>query len=294
MATGFIALDVETANPDMASICQIGAVRFEDGIVADSWESLVDPQDYFDEINVSVHGIDERQVRGAPTFAEIAASLAERMAGRVVVSHTAFDRLAISRACVKHGLAAQDCRWLDSAQVVRRAWPDRYGKRGYGLGPVCGDLGIQFEHHRAVEDARAAGMCVIRAMEHMGLDIDGWLARVRRSIDPSLDEPIRRHGSSDGPLFGEELVFTGALTISRRQAADLAAAAGCEVASSVRSTTTVLVVGDQDVARLQGHEKSRKHRKAEALIAAGQTIRILRETDFQHLIGLQSQELYVG
>ena len=45
----------------------------------------------------------------------------------------------------------------------------------------------------------------------------------------------------------------------------------------------MLVVGDQDIKKLAGHEKSSKHRKAEALILAGQSIRILRETDFKEL-----------
>ena len=59
----FIAIDVETANPDLASICQIGLVTFRDGLVADSWQSLVNPEDYFDGLNVSIHGINERTVR---------------------------------------------------------------------------------------------------------------------------------------------------------------------------------------------------------------------------------------
>jgi DNA polymerase-3 subunit epsilon len=46
----------------------------------------------------------------------------------------------------------------------------------------------------------------------------------------------------------------------------------------------VLVVGDQDVRKLAGHEKSAKHRKAEELIGAGHPIRIIRETDFKQLI----------
>ena len=33
----FISLDVETANADMASICQIGAARFVDGAVVAEW-----------------------------------------------------------------------------------------------------------------------------------------------------------------------------------------------------------------------------------------------------------------
>ena len=48
---------------------------------------------------------------------------------------------------------------------------------GYGLASICGDLGIAFRHHDAVEDARAAGEIVLRACEHTGLDIDGWVGR---------------------------------------------------------------------------------------------------------------------
>ena len=65
------------------------------------------------------------------------------------------------------------------------------------------------------------------------------------------------------------LVFTGALSIPRHEAADAAAAAGCRVDDSVTKHTTLLVVGDQDLRVLNGHEKSSKHRKAEMLIAKG-------------------------
>jgi len=75
----------------------------------------------------------------------------------------------------------------------------------------------------------------------------------------------------------------------RAEAADAASAAGCEVDSGVTSRTTLLVVGDQDIRRLAGHEKSSKHRKAEELISEGQKIRIIGESDFQHLCGGRPQ-----
>lgn len=43
----FVAIDVETANADMGSICQIGLARFVDGDLAEEWVTLVDPEDYF-------------------------------------------------------------------------------------------------------------------------------------------------------------------------------------------------------------------------------------------------------
>ena len=67
----FIVIDIETANPDLLSICQVGIVFFENGEVVTKWETLVNPRDYFDPINVSIHGITERDVRDAPILSDI-------------------------------------------------------------------------------------------------------------------------------------------------------------------------------------------------------------------------------
>lgn len=279
----FVAIDVETANADLASICQIGVAFVQAGSVVDQWSTLVDPEDYFSHINIEIHGIDRSQVVGAPTFADVYPVLESRTAGVVIVSHTSFDRVALTGAIEKYDLLPGAHVWLDSARVVRRAWPDKYATHGYGLANVAADLGITFKHHDAGEDARAAAEIVLRACEATEMDIEAWLARVQQPIFPESAAPIRREGNPEGPLFGESLVFTGALEIPRREAADLAAAAGCNVESGVTKKTTLLVVGDHDVTKLAGHNKSSKHRKAETLIAKGQPIRILRETDFKNL-----------
>lgn len=285
MSHCFVAIDVETANADLASICQIGVVRFQDGEIAGSWKTLVDPEDEFDHANVSIHGIDAKMVVGAPTFAGILDALQSRIAGSVVVSHTLFDRAAIGRACERYGLPAIECAWLDSAQVTRRTWP-RFSRRGYNLANIASWCGIEFRHHDAEEDARAAGLVLLRALKESGLTIDDWVARSPNSIRGiSLSTPIVQAGNPDGPLAGEVVVFTGALSIPRREATVMAAAAGCDVASAVGEAVTLLVVGDQDVRRLRGREKSAKHRAAESLMERGQSIRILQESDFRKLIG---------
>ena len=103
-------------------------------------------------------------------------------------------------------------------------------------------------------------------------------------MDFAALERITLDGNPDGKLYGEVLVFTGALTIERGEAAHCAAQMGCEVDAGVTKRTTMLVVGDQDLRLLAGHQKSGKHRKAEELIKKGQSIRILRETDFRELV----------
>jgi DNA polymerase-3 subunit epsilon len=285
----FVALDVETANPDMASICQFGLVQYVDGHIKDELASYIDPQDYFDPFNVDIHGIDEGTVAGAPTMAEFAETLHGFLDGRVAVIHTAFDRGAIQQACVKRGIRSPECAWLDSARIARRAWTE-FATSGYGLKNVCGFLGYEFQHHDALEDARAAGFILLEASKKEGLDVDGWLKRVQQPINAATPRatyrPVSKDGNPDGPLFGEVVVFTGALTMVRHEAADMAAKIGCQVAPSVTKKRTLLVVGDQDISKLAGHTKSSKHRKAEDLIRKGVPIRLLKESDFLEIVTL--------
>lgn len=58
----FVAIDVETANADMSSICQIGIAKFIDNRLDDEWSSLVNPENYFDPMNVFIHGITENRI----------------------------------------------------------------------------------------------------------------------------------------------------------------------------------------------------------------------------------------
>jgi DNA polymerase III subunit epsilon len=283
----FVAIDVETANADMASICSIGAATFQEGRLAEEWYSLVDPNDYFDPVNVSIHGIDEDQVAGAPSFADVSPELLARVGDAVAVTHSHFDRVALHQAAADWGLPPPPFKWLDSAMVARRAWED-CARRGYGLADVCRRIGYEFQHHHALEDAKAAGHILLTAMAQTGLDLDAMLKWVRQPIWATAGggAAIRRDGNPDGPLAGEVIVFTGSLAIPRREAADLAASVGCEVASGVTKKTTLLVVGDMDVKKLAGHQKSSKHRKAEDLAAQGFPLRIIRETDFRELAAL--------
>lgn len=281
----FVAIDVETANADMSSICQIGVAVFHKGRLVQEWKTYIDPEDYFDGINISIHGIDEATIKGAPVISNVSGEIYRFLDDHVSVCHTHFDRVAVQRAFEKYKLRHPRCRWLDSARVARRTWVD-FAQRGYGLGNICTFLGYNFTHHDALEDAKAAAYILNAAIEKTGLDIEGWLRCIKQPIGAGFGSAIKRDGNSEGPLYSEVVVFTGALEIPRREAADMAARIGCRVDEGVTKKTTILVVGDQDIKRLAGHEKSSKHRKAEDLISKGQTIRILRETDFRELAQL--------
>ena len=170
----FNAIDVETANSDPSSICQIGIVSVRDGIINEQLSLLVNPEAEFSRFNVRIHGIDEIAVQDSNNLLHLEPRLRHMLEGSVLVSHTAFDRRAMDAALKRYGLRPLSVTWLDSAQVARKAWPQKYRRR-WNLALIAGDLGISFRHHDAVEDARAAGEIVLRACRHTGIDIDGWL-----------------------------------------------------------------------------------------------------------------------
>jgi len=277
---GFVALDVETANAFMGSICQIGLVVFDEaGNEVGSHNWLIDPQTWFDPVNVSIHGIDAAAVAEAPIFSDYHTGLASALQGAIVVHHTHFDRVSIQQACAHAGLPSIECIWIDSAKVARRTWPD-VAQRGYGLRPLADRLGLAFQHHDAEHDARAAGHIFLHAVRDSGLTIADWINHQRNPITAQDRNSVKRPAGDEGPLHGETVVFTGKLVFQRNTAADLAHRMGAVVDSLVTERTTMLVVGDQDLSKLAGHAKSSKHRKAEAMQAAGHPVRIIAETDF--------------
>jgi DNA polymerase III subunit epsilon len=273
----FIAIDVETANADMSSICQIGIVDFRDGKVFQEHSISINPETWFDVINSKIHGISAEDVESASKFPNFFAEFSTKFESKVIVSHTHFDRVSILRACEKYSLAWPNSSWLDSAKVARRTWPE-IAKSGYGLANLAKKFDLDLNHHNALSDARTAGHILLRAANELGLSISQLLAK--QTLPVVAAQTLRRTGDGTGGLAGETIVFTGALIIPRREAADRAAQAGGDVSPSITATTSILVVGDQDIQKLAGKEKSSKHLKAEQLISKGQNLRIIGETDF--------------
>ena len=282
----FLALDVETANADSSSICQIGIAEFNNGEIIDKWSILINPEDYFDPFNVAIHGISEKQVKNAPIFKDIYQELKQRIENKVTVHHMPFDRIAINRACDAKNLEYLQPKWLDSAKIVRRTWQE-FAHSGYGLSNIAKHLNINFDHHDALEDASTAGIIVTKACEITNLTIDEWFKRVGQPIFIyNQSSQIKLDGNPEGALFGESIVFTGALSIPRSKAGLMASKMGCNVTNSVTKNTTMLIVGFQDATKLAGYEKSSKHRKAEELIKSGMKIKILSENDFAEICNL--------
>ena len=199
----FNAIDVETANRNRASICQIGIAQVRAGEIHETLSILVNPEEPFESINTSIHGIEADSVRDANTLPGIYSWLHKLIEGTTLVSHTAFDRQALEKAISKYGLPAPGVRWLDSAKIASHAWPEKYRRGGRSLKKIGADLGIKFQHHDAGEDSRVAAEILLRAYQYTGIDVDGWLeqagykrTRTSRKVDEQSRETTSRNETS--------------------------------------------------------------------------------------------------
>ncbi|WP_246053743.1 exonuclease domain-containing protein [Paracoccus hibiscisoli] len=277
----FIALDVETACSDAASICQIGLACVQPDDEIQTFSMLINPRTRFDPFNIRLHGIGPDHVAQAPGFAAALESLMPLLTQHHLVQHSNFDKQAVNAACRSCGIAVPELRWSDSVTIARRAWPELKGNGGHGLANLKRTLNLRFHHHDAGEDARAAAMVMQHAERRLGLSFDELTKPTSKKTHAAA---VIMAGNPSGPLAGSTVVFTGALGLSRTEAAELAAQAGMSVKAGVTRQTTHLVVGDQDLSLLAGHARSSKHRKAEDMQAVGHPIQILGESDFRKLV----------
>ncbi|MBK5928422.1 hypothetical protein CCR87_13955 [Rhodobaculum claviforme] len=176
----FIALDVETACGDAASICQIGIACVAADNRIETYSTLVNPGTRFDPFNTRLHGIGPGHVRDAPRFAEVLADLLPLLSRHCLVQHSGFDSRAIAAACAGCGIEVPALRWSDSVRIARRAWPELKGNGGHGLGNLRKVLGLTFDHHDAGEDARAAALVVLHAEAHLRMPFEVLIGREAR------------------------------------------------------------------------------------------------------------------
>jgi len=273
-APDFVVVDVETSCSQVSSICQIGIVGYKDGRETFAYETLLNPLERFSSFNTRIHGITADHVMGAPTFGDAHAEITGHLSGRITVAHSLFDKGALAAACLIHQRDPIETTWLDSVRVAKRAWPDLPSHR---LNVLTKFLGLPHKHHDALSDARAAGMVIVRAIEHTGMDLAGWLApdTPRRAKVP---QP-----APSGPLKGERIVILGAPRdgpLARRLAG-----AGARIMASVGTTTTrVVVSNEQPFGRfVTAHSL---YRQAVALRAEGAKIEISEENDLHDRLSI--------
>ena len=200
----FLAVDVETANADWGSICQIGVCQVRDGAVVaqDAW--LCKPPaklDSFEDANIAIHGITAEDVADAPNFSEAMDKLESWMDGSPLLAHNAqFDMTALRRACIAADIEVPAIDFGCSLALARAAKLDVINHR---LPTVAKALDVMLQrHHDAGADAEACAGIVIALAQRK--DIEGDLGSVMHGfgfqlghLDASKVYPVLRDRNVD-------------------------------------------------------------------------------------------------
>lgn len=300
----FVALDFETATDERASACAVGLAFVEGGQLADTRSWLVRPPgNQYSSYNISIHGIRPEDTADKPNFGELWPTLQSILADRLVVAHYAsFDMSVLRHTLDLYGVRHPDLEYLCTWVISRQVWPDWVA---YKLDWVADQLGLEFQHHVAEEDAKVAAQVALRCAEELGepnlrsvadaanvtvgrLQPDGYRPCGHRSdwsvaeIAPDSEDFDEAHS-----FYEKTVVFTGSLeSMVRKEAMQKVVNCGGECTTSVSGNTDFLVVGDQDFSQFrEGQTKSRKMQDAERLAAEGSGIEILAEEDFLRMLG---------
>jgi DNA polymerase-3 subunit epsilon len=160
----FTAIDFETANASRDSACAIGLVTVKDGVIVDEYYHLIRPKImYFNPDNIGVHGITEEMVANEPNFEQLWPEIFPRLHNKQVVAHFAkFDinvlRYTLNSYYLPHPNFTYICSWV----LAKKAFPHL---SGYSLDNVAGYVGFKFQHHQALDDARACAAIVNKVLE---------------------------------------------------------------------------------------------------------------------------------
>lgn len=155
----FVAVDVETAGVDWGTICQVGLVRYRDGVPTATFsETCIPPQglDCFDQMNISIHGITPAAVAQRPDFAELIPMIVAFIGDDPLVAHNAFfDGTALIKAFQAAGEKVPTTwKFVCTMSLGRQHYPHTSHK----LAAMTQQFGISLgKHHDAYYDALACG-----------------------------------------------------------------------------------------------------------------------------------------
>lgn len=179
MLRDFVAIDVETANGSMSSICSLGCVIVRDGRQVDSLYSLVHPEpNYYNYFCQRVHGLSRADTDSAEVFSKVWAEVYRHIVEAFDISSDPYFELA-NIPFVAHNAPFDEGCLKAAFKVYQMTWPDylfldtlRAARRLFGrslpnhqlqtVAAACGyDLS---QHHHALFDAEACAAIALQLL----------------------------------------------------------------------------------------------------------------------------------
>ena len=145
----FTAIDFETAQGSRSSICQVGLVRVENGIITKEINLLVQPPDnYYWSRFTDIHGISAKHTEKEATFDQIWHQIGPYIENQNVVAHNGFgfDFPVLCKTLEYYDMPTPDYNKFCTYKIYKS-----------NLANLCKRYNIELNHHDALSDARACG-----------------------------------------------------------------------------------------------------------------------------------------
>lgn len=197
----YIALDVETPNSKNDGICSIGTLLLTDDKITDEWYTLVDPEDIFEDFNMSIHHIRPRDVAGAPRFEDVWERISGYIEQRTVIAHNAeFDLTVLAKALENRHMPLPEMRYICTVTLGRKVHYCGTNVKGdLVLSNLAGTLGVELEkHHNALFDTRACAGIFLRLREMYDFSPEDYVRKFRYPKPGRVFFPKKRAGRSAG------------------------------------------------------------------------------------------------
>lgn len=294
----YFVLDFETTglSGETDKVVEVAAIKVVGGQIVDEYCTLVNPQQHISASASAVNHIYDEDVREAPLYDEVGEKLTAFLGDCFVVGHNIRFDLSFMPALLKPVTLEHDITWrhIDTMELARNAFPRM---DNYKLQTLVSKLDIQTEGaHRARADALATQqlfelcrneMIKNTAQESFGLATEpakkSYTYHPNHKLKPTDVTPSNDIDEGN-PLFGKVLVFTGELSISRREAYQIAADCGAIIKTSVSKKVDYLIVGEQDLELVGEDGISTKQEKALKLNEEGSShIESISEEQFMSL-----------
>lgn len=167
----FVVFDLETTggSHEEDAVTEIGAVKVRGGEVLGEFATLVDPGRGIPPQVVSLTGITQLMVSGAPPFAEVLPAFLEFAKGAVLVAHNSgFDIGFLKAACRRYGYAWPRPPVVCTVKLSRRVLGENET-----LSHRLAELAVLFKaatqpNHRALADAKATVDVLHGLLERVG------------------------------------------------------------------------------------------------------------------------------
>ena len=171
----FTVFDVETPKSANDRMSAIGIAVVENGVITEEFSTLINPETWFNGFNIELTGITPEMASIAPSFPELWPVIERAMDGAVLVAHNApFDMGVLSKCLRAYGIHwKRTAEYACTCRMGRVCCPEF---ENHKLNTMCGELGIELDHHQAGSDTHACAELLLYYISR-GLDVGRFIRR---------------------------------------------------------------------------------------------------------------------